>query len=112
MTRCNTLARLLAATLLAAGASTALHAADQPATRATAATQAASPDDAALASKVQAALQEDKEVAVLPISVSAEQGVVVLVGTIPSAETARRALQLAAAVPGVKEVRSALKLPG
>ena len=59
---------------------------------------------------VKAALVEDKQVQALKISVTTKQGVVKMSGTVPNAEVGKRALQLAAGVQGVKDVKSELKL--
>lgn len=59
---------------------------------------------------VKAALVEDKKVQSLKISVTTEQGVVKMSGTVPSAEVGKRALQLAAGVQGVQDVKSELKV--
>jgi hyperosmotically inducible protein len=69
-------------------------------------------DDSMITTMVKAALLEDKQVQSLKISVSTAQGVVKMSGTVPSADVGRHALQLAAAVQGVKEVKNDLKLKG
>lgn len=78
---------------------------------ATGATSAYS-DDAMITTMVKTALVEDKQVQALKISVTTEQGVVKISGTVPSAEVGKRALQLAAGVQGVKDVKNDLKVKG
>lgn len=69
-------------------------------------------DDAMITTRVKAALVEDKQVQSLKISVTTEQGVVKISGTVPSVEVGKRALQIAAGVQGVKDVRNDLKVKG
>ena len=109
----NAIARLLTAALVSGAAATAAHAADPaPGTQATpaAATSEAYPGDAVVTSKVKAALLEDKQASALKINVSTTDGVVVLKGSIPSAEAAQHVIQVASAVPGVKDIKNELKL--
>lgn len=73
---------------------------------------AAYADDAMITTKVKTALVEDKQVQALKISVTTEQGVVKMSGTVPSVEVGKRALQLAAGVQGVKDVKNDLKVKG
>ena len=63
--------------------------------------------DATLLAKVKAALGEQKQ-----ITVSANQGVVVLSGTVPDTDAGAKAIQAASAVAGVKEVKSELTVAG
>jgi osmotically-inducible protein OsmY len=100
------LARLISAALVA-GAATAAVAAEAPAPQAE---QAPSAGDAAVTSQAQAALQQDKDLATLPLTVSSNAGVLVVKGAAPSAELAQKAVTVLAAVPGVKEVRSEIKV--
>lgn len=110
MQQTSTIARLLTAALMA-GAATASFAADQAPAPAQQVAQAQPADDAAIASQAQAALQNDKELQALPLTVaSASAGVVVLKGMAPNADLAQKAVQLVQAVPGVKEVRSEIKV--
>lgn len=107
MQHASTLARLLSAALLSAAAATS-YAADvaDPAAQ----TQQAT-DDAAVLTQAAAALQQDKDLQGLPLTVSsAGEGVIVVAGAAPSAELADRAVKLLQAVPGVKEVRSEIKV--
>jgi hyperosmotically inducible protein len=69
-------------------------------------------DDAMITTMVKTALVEDKQVQALKISVTTEQGVVKMSGTVPSVEVGKRALQLAAGVQGVKDVKNDLKVKG
>jgi hyperosmotically inducible periplasmic protein len=80
------------------------------ATTATTATSVPAADDATITTLVKAALIEDKQVKALKIKVTTEQGVVKMSGTVPNAEVGKRALQLAASVQGVKDIKSELKL--
>ncbi|MBW8845646.1 MAG: BON domain-containing protein [Burkholderiales bacterium] len=116
MRQTSTFARLLSAALMA-GAATATFAADQaPANDPAPApadqvAQAQTAGDATIASQAQAALQQDKDLAALPLTVSTTSaGVVVLKGAAPSADLARKALKVVQAVPGVKEVRNEIKV--
>lgn len=63
--------------------------------------------DATLLAKVKSALGEQKQ-----ITVSADQGVVVLRGTVPNSDAGAKAIQAASAVAGVKEVKSELTVAG
>ncbi|MEO8598350.1 MAG: BON domain-containing protein [bacterium] len=67
-------------------------------------------DDAMITTMVKAALIEDKQVQSLKISVSTEQGVVKMSGVVPTAAVGQRALQLAAGVQGVQDIKSELKV--
>ncbi|MDT7834065.1 BON domain-containing protein [Aquabacterium sp. OR-4] len=115
MTHTLTLSRLLATTALGLGIALAAQAADvaqQPQQQPQQPAAASSADDSQITARVKAALMEDQRLAALKISVSTTAGVVVLSGTAPNAESADTALKLAAAVPGVKDVKSELKLQG
>jgi len=63
--------------------------------------------DSTLQAKVKAALSDQKE-----IIVSANQGIVVLSGTVQSTDAGAKAIQAASAVAGVKEVKSELTVAG
>ncbi|HEY0588989.1 MAG TPA: BON domain-containing protein, partial [Pseudoduganella sp.] len=63
--------------------------------------------DSTLQAKVKAALSDQKE-----IIVSANQGVVVLSGTVASSDAGAKAIQAASSVAGVKEVKSELTVAG
>ncbi|MCA1326993.1 BON domain-containing protein [Herbaspirillum sp. alder98] len=65
-------------------------------------------DDSVITAKVKAALVEDKQVSATKIKVTTKAGVVTLRGSVPSAEAGQHALQLAAGVEGVKDVKSDL----
>jgi len=114
MRHTSTLARLLAAASIT-GAAAAMAADPTPATapapaQAEQVAQAQTAGDATLASQVQAALQQDKDLQALPLTVSSTGGVVVVKGAAPNANLAQKAIQLAQAVPGVKEVRNEIKV--
>lgn len=64
-------------------------------------------NDATLLAKVKSALSDQKE-----ITVSANQGVIVLSGTVSSSDAGAKAIQAASAVAGVKEVKSELTVAG
>lgn len=108
MQQATTIARLLSAALMAtaATASFATEPAAAPAQQA-----APASDDAAVAAQAAAALQQDKDLQALPLTVSsAGGGVIVLKGMAPSVDLAQKAIKLAQAVPGVKEVRNEIKV--
>lgn len=63
--------------------------------------------DATLLAKVKAAIGDQKQ-----ITVSANQGVVVLSGTVPNTDAGAKAIQAASGVAGVKEVKSELTVAG
>ena len=109
------LARLLAATLFT-GAAVAMAADPTPAAAPAPApaeqvAQAQTAGDSSLATQAQAALQQDRDLQALPLTVSSSAaGVVVVKGAAPSADLAQKAIKLVAAVPGVKEVRNEIKV--
>jgi osmotically-inducible protein OsmY len=107
----QTLIRLLAAAMITGVGATAAVAAEPTPAPEGQATQMQASDDAAITTQVSTALQQDKDLAALPITVSAMDGVVVLKGAAPNADLAQRAVKLAQGVAGVKEVRSEIKLP-
>lgn len=98
----------LLATALIFGASTLALAAETAAPAPGAVAVAAG--DAEITSKVKTALTKDQKLAATPIDVTTTDGVVVLKGKIATAESAEQAIKLASGVPGVKDVRSELKL--
>ncbi|MFG6456151.1 BON domain-containing protein [Roseateles sp. BYS96W] len=113
MQQASTLVRLLSAALTATAVSASFAADMAPATAPAPADQVAQaqPGDAAIASQAAAALQQDKDLQALPLTVSsAAAGVVVVKGMAPSAELAQKAIKLVQAVPGVKEVRNEIKV--
>jgi len=65
-------------------------------------------DDAAITTKVKAAIFEDPMLKVLQINVSTFKGVVQLSGFVDSAKAADRAVDVAGRVEGVLEVRNNL----
>ena len=67
-------------------------------------------DDATLAARVRIALLNDPDLGRLRLQARAVAGVVTLSGTVPSAELASRAANVAGTVRGVREVRSALEI--
>lgn len=67
-------------------------------------------DDSAVTARVKAALLADEQIKSLDIGVETQQGIVLLSGFVNDMQQSSRAAQLAANVPGVKEVRSDLRL--
>jgi hyperosmotically inducible protein len=63
--------------------------------------------DASLLAKVKSALADQKQ-----INVAAQDGVVVLSGSVPNSDAGAKAIQAASAVAGVKEVKSELTVAG
>lgn len=107
----TTFARLLSATLMATAATASMAAEQAPATAQQVAQAEPAGGTAAVTSQAAAALQQDKDLQALPLTVSSTAaGVIVIKGAAPSAELAQKAVQLVAAVPGVKEVRSEIKV--
>lgn len=108
MSQSSLLARLLGAVVVTLAACTAAQAG------ATAADAQAQPvaqsTDTAITAKVKAALMEDKRLATLQVDVSTSEGVVLLKGNVPNADSAQQVAQLAATVPGVKSIRNELKV--
>lgn len=98
-------AKLLAASFLIAAAAPAVQAADTPKTAQKAGSYI---DDSVITAKVKAALVEDKQISAMKIKVVTKDGVVTLKGAVPNAEAGQHALQLAAGVEGVKDVKSDL----
>jgi hyperosmotically inducible protein len=105
----------LAAAALLAGTMTApfaVNAQAQPGPGAPTATAGAAVTDDAITASAKTALGADAQVAPLPINVTTRKGVVVVSGDVPSAAAGERVLQIVAAVGGVKDVKSALKVKG
>lgn len=104
---------LLLASLMSLACVAVVHAAD-PAPGAppiSSGSSSGSPiEDAAITAKVKAALIEDKQVSGLKINVTTEQGVVRISGAVPSSDVGQRALELAAGVKGVRDVKSELTI--
>ncbi|UXY14943.1 BON domain-containing protein [Chitiniphilus purpureus] len=65
-------------------------------------------DDAAITAKVKAALLKDKQASATSVNVTTEQGVVMLSGTVDTPDAGVRAIEIAAGIEGVKDVKSAL----
>jgi hyperosmotically inducible protein len=66
-------------------------------------------EDARLSAAVRTAILNDPELGLRRIAVDAHDGVVTLDGTVPSGAEARRAVAVARAVAGVREVTSSLR---
>jgi len=73
-------------------------------------TQTAGLDDATLATRVKTALLNEPDLKALQIQVQAENGVVTLVGAVPSEPQEARAVAVARTIGGVRDVRSTLKV--
>ncbi len=69
-------------------------------------------DDATISTRVKTALLNDPQVSALKIDVTTSQGVVTLTGTARSQAEADKAVAVARGVPGVKDVKSQLKVGG
>ena len=102
------LSRVLAASLLSLASIAVVHAADTGTATPTTSASAGQADDVAITAKVKAALSEDKQLSASRINVTSEQGIVRISGAVPSAEVGQRALELAAGVKGVRDVKSEL----
>ena len=108
MQNTKVLSRVLAASLLSLASIAVVHAADTATAMPPTSASAGQADDATITAKVKAALSEDKQLSATKISVTSEQGVVRISGAVPSAEVGQRALELAAGVKGVRDVKSEL----
>ncbi|MRW87580.1 BON domain-containing protein [Pseudoduganella sp. FT26W] len=99
------IARLMVATALTAAAATgtAFAAGQQDAAMAGAAKAGTATNDDAITSKIKASLADQKQ-----IGVTTADGVVTLSGSVASTDVGTKAIQVASAVPGVKEVKSEL----
>ena len=67
-------------------------------------------DDFTLSTKVKIELLADRELGALRLNASTLEGVVTLSGTVPSQADADRAIAAAKHVPGVRAVKSELKI--
>ena len=67
-------------------------------------------DDATITTRVRSALLNEPDVAATRIDVSTSAGIVTLAGVVRSKAEEDRAIAVARQVPGVKDVRSALKI--
>ena len=76
------------------------------------ATAAVAVTDDAITASAKTALSADAQVAPLPITVTTRKGVVLVSGDVPTAAAGDRVLQIVAAVSGVKDVKSTLKVKG
>ena len=65
-------------------------------------------DDSVITAKIKTALIKDPGVSVLDVSVETDKGVVLLSGFVDNKHQAQRAVEIAAAVTGVKNVKSNL----
>jgi hyperosmotically inducible protein len=97
------IARLMVAATLTAAAATGTAFAQTDAAMAGAAKTGATTNDDAITSKIKASLADQKQ-----IGVTTTDGVVVLSGSVASTDVGTKAIQVASAVPGVKEVKSEL----
>ncbi len=69
-------------------------------------------DDATITTRVKTALLNDTSVQATDIDVQTSAGIVTLSGEVRSKDEADRIVQRARTVPGVKDVKSQLKIPG
>ncbi|MES2347593.1 MAG: BON domain-containing protein [Pseudomonadota bacterium] len=97
------IARLMVAATLTAAAATGTAFAQTEAAMAGAAKTGTATNDDAITSKIKASLADQKQ-----IGVTTTDGVVVLSGSVASTDVGTKAIQVASAVPGVKEVKSEL----
>ncbi len=97
------IARLMVAATLTAAAATGTAFAQTDAAMAGAAKTGAATNDEAITSKIKASLADQKQ-----IGITTTDGVVVLSGSVASTDVGTKAIQVASAVPGVKEVKSEL----
>jgi hyperosmotically inducible protein len=67
-------------------------------------------DDAAITSKVKAAIKADPQLTALKVNVKTKQGVVMVSGTVPNAELNSHLLQVVSSVSGVRDVQNQLKI--
>jgi len=67
-------------------------------------------DDATITTKVKNALGESPEVRARKIDVDTVEGAVILTGIVETQDEARKAVEIAEGVPGVKEVRNNLQV--
>ena len=78
----------------------------------TAACVHAKPDDFTLSTKVKIELLGDRELGAMRLDASTLNGIVTLSGTVPSQAAVDRAVAAAKHVPGVRAVKSELKVGG
>ncbi|WP_148714680.1 BON domain-containing protein [Chitinolyticbacter meiyuanensis] len=102
------LARGLAALAFSSVTIAPVIAADTADTKTSTESVAAYIDDATITTKVKAALASDKQVSALDVKVTTENGVVLLSGNVDTPDAGVRAIEIAAGVEGVKDVKSAL----
>jgi len=67
-------------------------------------------DDSVITAKVKSALVSDKEVSAMKINVTTKQGVVILTGSVPSAEAGDHVIKMVAAIEGVKDIQNQLQV--
>ena len=97
------IARLMVAATLGTAAVAGSAYAQQEGALAGAAKPSAATSDEAITSKIKASLADQKQ-----IGVTTADGVVTLSGSVASTDIGTKAIQVASAVPGVKEVKSEL----
>ena len=68
--------------------------------------------DAAVTTKVKAAIVAESSLSALDISVETNNGVVTLTGTVPTAAQSDQATRVARGVEGVKQVKNDIKVDG
>ena len=67
-------------------------------------------NDSTIATKVKNALMEDPDVSALKVDVDVLEGIVILSGIVENKKAAKRAVEVAQEVPGVREVKSNLQI--
>ncbi|WP_255990088.1 BON domain-containing protein [Chitinolyticbacter albus] len=102
------LARALAAIALSSAAIAPVVAADTANGKSNPEAVSTYIDDATITTKVKAALAADKQASALDVKVTTENGVVLLSGSVDTPDAGVRAIEIAAGVEGVKDVKSNL----
>jgi len=69
-------------------------------------------DDATVTARVKTVLLNDQQINATKIDVSTENGVVTISGTVRNQADEQRAIELVRQTPGVKDVKSTLKIGG
>lgn len=66
--------------------------------------------DSRISAQITRLMVQDEQLKATDIRVATREGVVSIVGTVPDTNAVRRAIRIAASVPGVRWVREALKV--
>ena len=67
-------------------------------------------NDSTITTRVKSALMEDRDVSALKVDVDTLEGVVILTGVVETNEAAKRAVEVAQKVPGVRKVKNNLQI--